>query len=85
MGSAALLAVGPGGWVEHDDLADMGRVKRPVHQDSLTFVQRWLHRSTRDLVGLDRPGLDCERQTEGHHDGHDELEQTPHASIEEHD
>lgn len=84
VGAPALLVLGPGRWMENDDLADVGREEESVYEDSLALDERGLHRCAGDLVGLDSPGLDRERQANGNGQGQDELEQSPFTATGQH-
>ena len=71
-------AVGARRRVEDDDVADRGIgevVEEAVDEDPLADVQGRLHRFGGDLVRLDQPGLDGQRQPQRQRDDDDELDQ----------
>src|SRR3954471_1382507 len=66
--SAFGAVVGSGRRVEDDDVADLRVlevVEEAVDENALADVERWLHRFRGDLVRLDDPGLDRQRQPQG--------------------
>jgi hypothetical protein len=84
MRASALLALGPGGRVEHHDLTNVWREEQPIDKDPLALVERRLHRRARDLVGLHRPRLDGQREADRHSDREGELEHSPDPPVREH-
>ena len=70
--------------VEDDDVADRGIgevVEEAVDEDPLADVEGRLHRLGGDLVRLDQPGLDAERQAQRQRDDHDQLDQPAGAAL----
>src|SRR4029077_15024115 len=62
--------------MEDDDVATRGVfevVDEAVDEDALADVERRLHRFRGNLVGLDHPGLDRQRQPQGQRDDDDQL------------
>ena len=70
--------------MEDDDVADRGIgevVEEAVDEDPLADVEGRLHRFGGDLVRLDQPGLDAERQAERQRHDDDELDQPAGAAL----
>lgn len=74
MWSPALLILGTLWWVKNDDLPDVEGLEDAVDKDSLTYRKRWLHGRAGNLVGLDKPGLDREREADRDEDRRAQLD-----------
>lgn len=81
MWSSALLILGTLWRVKNDDLPDVEGLEDAVNKDSLTDRKRRLHGCAGNLVGLDEPGLDRDREADRDEDGRAQLDEGADAAA----